>query len=79
MLFLELFHDQLPLAVPCSCAPYVSIRHGLYLHPASLKKQEPTSYGDITVIAIPPMSGEVSTGLEESPIELILYFSEGRI
>ena len=31
---LDMFHEQLPLPVPCSCSPGVSTRHGLYLHPA---------------------------------------------
>lgn len=28
-----MFHPQLPLGMPCSCYPYVAIRHGLYLLP----------------------------------------------
>jgi len=31
---LDMFHEQLPLPVPCSCFSGVSTRHGLYLHPA---------------------------------------------
>ena len=30
----DMFHEQLPLPVPCSCSPSVSTRHGLYLHPS---------------------------------------------
>jgi len=36
--FFEWFHDQLPLAVPCSCYSSVSTWHGLYLHPATFLK-----------------------------------------